>query len=1813
MSWGWACLLRDSPIPHFPFPGLMNLIPSFQSIMSISPEIRDQAYQFFIEEAPELLQMLESGLLTLSQERSTAKVHDLMRAAHSLKGGAASVELHAIKTIAHRLEDIFKALYSDDVVIDTTLESLLLQAYDCLRLPLMEQITAGDSDPELALETAEPIFTQLEAQLGDAMAQAENFIPSSSDLGIDMVLSIFDVDVGQGLERLRVVLANPQEYEVAGELRAQAEVFEGFAELLDLPGFGATAQATLKALDTQPDEAVLITQLALADFQTARDAVLAGERAEVRGPSVELVGLGDSTIIANFDSASAPATNPVEAAELDWEELEPATLPVDQAAALEAFDVLLGTASDAGDRPQALAEEMLLRERDDAELATDAESLMTSLEDGLSADVIPLIEDSLGNSEMLLTKSSDNLSPSPVEIDPLTEPVRADQLEKSEDSYELISQQELPLESSTDFTLDAANSKLDELFGDLAAESEAADAVDIAPEIETSEGMTDYVDIIIPANSTVDAASSEPTIPESQAVLNNSEVDDAGDESAAPPPLEGQSEDIHLSQNILAEQESRDQESENQESENQESEASHKNGFWILDSISGLISRFKWAPQNKSEIRDDVERESAAPPPLEFLDGSGITDDAEFEPAALPPQEFLDEFEMADDAECEPAAQSPLEVSDESEILVDWGSETATPPPQEILDESQNLHNVESETAAPSPLEGLDEPEGRVDWGCEPAALSSLEFLDDSEITTDASSELAAERSQAVLDESEITDNLESEPAALPSHEFLDDSEIVVDDEPESAAQILLEALDESENTDDWGNNPAALTDLEVRNEYEIMDVLGSELTAPNSLEVQDDSQVVDVGGEPISLTSLEVLNESTVPDDWESTSTAPTPLEGLNESEVPDDWESELTALTPLEGLNESAIANQPQNSAPVQQQEFQTQTTVSEASTQAADSEVFGDNRELTPERTLSLEPSAEFTLDAANSELDEIFDDLAAAPEVDAAYEAYEAPAIEAQGITDYVDIIIPANSMVDPGSESVAPPPVEILNESGITDQLESSASVQQYDRQHQVESPETLAEAVCSVEQIFESLPPVDTAAPLVSKAVAAIGNPLPATGEEAAALNPLVASTQSQDGATKHQGRITQTQSEQISAVRQPNQSAPAPKLSVRVDFDRLRRMDNLLGELAINRNGLSLQNEQLQRSVRELLHRFAHFQHLTESLRDLSDQMLIAPERHPSKQPFPAEPRLNRETPLPFPGSANFDALELDNYGALHGLLQEFLEEVIQLEESVGDIDLFAGQSNQMLEVQRQRMTQLRNELMWARMLPLGGVLNRFPRMLRDLSATHHKPVDLKISGAGVLVDKAILEKLYTPLLHLLRNAFDHGIEDPVTRLERGKAEQGQIEIRAYHQGNMTVIEVRDDGRGLDLEKIGRRAVELRLLSADQLALADKKQLSEFIFSPGFSTAPQVSELSGRGVGLDVVRSQLRSLKGTISVTPFPGQGTTFTLRLPLTLTVAKLLISLIGSTALAIPSDSIEEIVIPKANQIKQSGSQRLLYWQNQLVPVYPMAELLDYAYPLPDTLLSRALSSVPTPQNWALPVLIMRQDQSVFALEVERLVTEQELVIKPFGAMISAPIYTYGCTILGDGALVPVIDGPALVEYVLKQSSAVTLTTASESNWPVPLSEDSASAAGEIGPTMPSSSSQTLTILVVDDSAALRRTLALTLQKAGYRVLQARDGQEALDQLHQNSMVKLIICDIEMPTMNGFEFLSQRRQDPQLKEIPVAMLTSRGNPKHRRLAMHLGANQYFTKPYIEQAFLVEVRNMLEQKESEAIPVLT
>ncbi len=335
------------------------------------------------------------------------------------------------------------------------------------------------------------------------------------------------------------------------------------------------------------------------------------------------------------------------------------------------------------------------------------------------------------------------------------------------------------------------------------------------------------------------------------------------------------------------------------------------------------------------------------------------------------------------------------------------------------------------------------------------------------------------------------------------------------------------------------------------------------------------------------------------------------------------------------------------------------------------------------------------------------------------------------------------------------------------------------------------------------------------------------------------------------------------------------------------------------------------------------------------------------------------------------------------------------------------------------------------------------------------------------------------------------------------------------------------------------------------------------------------------------------MVRQQLQALKGNIVVSSRPGRGSVFSLRLPLTLTIAKLLVCLVGQntttlTAIAIPSDSVAELLVPMQDQLKTSGGQRFLYWQNLTIPIYQLHQLLPYHCPVSEQQASKLLTTVPQPDDWNLPLILLRLGDQYYALEVNRLVTEQELVIKPFSSVLQAPSYLYGSTILADGTLIPVVNGGLLLEWHWHQGSdsLAAIDTAMDA-----LDQSEDNFAG----------SQTSTILVVDDSAALRRTLAFTLEKSGYRVVQAKDGQEALKTLGQINDINLIICDVEMPNLNGFEFLGQRRRSPDLLKIPVAMLTSRGSDKHRQLAMTLGANAYFTKPYIEQQFLIAVKDLL------------
>ncbi|MBV8887690.1 MAG: chemotaxis protein CheW, partial [Chroococcidiopsidaceae cyanobacterium CP_BM_RX_35] len=407
-------------------------------------------------------------------------------------------------------------------------------------------------------------------------------------------------------------------------------------------------------------------------------------------------------------------------------------------------------------------------------------------------------------------------------------------------------------------------------------------------------------------------------------------------------------------------------------------------------------------------------------------------------------------------------------------------------------------------------------------------------------------------------------------------------------------------------------------------------------------------------------------------------------------------------------------------------------------------------------------------------------------------------------------------------------------------------------------------------------------------------------------------------------------------------------------------------------------------------------------------------------------------------------------------------------------------------------------------------------------------------------------------------------------------TRQACGKPEQGTIEVSALVRGNQALICVKDDGGGIVLDKIRRQANQLGL-DATAIAAASDEELLTLIFEPGFSTAEQVTTLSGRGVGLDVVRTNLRQIRGDIKVETQQGVGTTFTLSVPLTLSVTQVLLVESNRMLMAFPTDAIEEVLLLNPEQILKIADKEVISWAGTMAPLIRLSHWLKFKCPQP-TVDFEDMPSVSAPT-----VLMLAHNNELVGLQVDRCWGEQEVAIRQVEGNIAMPSGFSGCTILGNGRVVPIVSVPTLLHYIAscKQSS----------DW-----EPEAKSPINSVP-----SSQKDTILVVDDSINVRRFLSLTLEKAGYRVEQAKDGQDALEKLTNGLPVRAIVCDIDMPRLNGYGLLAKVKSDPAFKQLPIAMLTSRSSEKHRQLAMDLGATVYFSKPYNEQELIKTLKQLI------------
>ncbi|WP_414541319.1 response regulator [Nostoc sp. CCY0012] len=639
---------------------------------------------------------------------------------------------------------------------------------------------------------------------------------------------------------------------------------------------------------------------------------------------------------------------------------------------------------------------------------------------------------------------------------------------------------------------------------------------------------------------------------------------------------------------------------------------------------------------------------------------------------------------------------------------------------------------------------------------------------------------------------------------------------------------------------------------------------------------------------------------------------------------------------------------------------------------------------------------------------------------------------------------------------------------------------------------------------------------------------------------------------------------------------------------TMKVPVKQLDDMSNLVGELVVNRNTLEQDHERLRQSLDNLLIQVQHLSDVGARMQELYERSLLEASLLASRktQATKTTPEINFDADQSNADTdRGFSELEMDRFTPFHTLSQEMIEFIVRVRESASDIDFVTEETERVARQFRQVTTQLQEGLTRARMVPFSQAIDRLRRGVRDNAIKYGKQVELVIEGGDTLIDKMILDHLTDPLTHMLNNAIAHGIETPEIRQAAGKQPEGYITIRAFHQGNQTVISVGDDGAGIDPERVKVKATQIGMITAAQAKSISRMEVYDLLFQPGFSIKDQADEISGRGVGMDVVRSEISEIRGIVNTDSTIGKGTTFTIRLPLTLSICKALCCVSDKARIAFPMDGVEDTLdIPLKSIQHNADGQSYISWRDTVLPFRPLKELLTF-----NRQLSRGNVYGGNRDDDMVSVVVVRSGNTLIALQIDLVLSEQEIVIKQFESPAPKPIGVAGATVLGDGRVMPIADVLEIIDIfqgrISKHGTGTSWQQHDDFNTPEILVE-------KIDPT----------VLIVDDSITVRELLSLTFNKAGYRVEQARDGQEAWDKLRSGLPCDIVFCDIEMPRCDGLELLSRIQKDSNLNHLPIAMLTSRGADKHRQMAIQLGASGYFTKPYLEEALLEAAVRMLK-----------
>ncbi len=613
------------------------------------------------------------------------------------------------------------------------------------------------------------------------------------------------------------------------------------------------------------------------------------------------------------------------------------------------------------------------------------------------------------------------------------------------------------------------------------------------------------------------------------------------------------------------------------------------------------------------------------------------------------------------------------------------------------------------------------------------------------------------------------------------------------------------------------------------------------------------------------------------------------------------------------------------------------------------------------------------------------------------------------------------------------------------------------------------------------------------------------------------------------------------------------------PSSIVRVSLDRLDDLVKIIRGLVISRSVFEQRLRELEQQIDELRNSTRRLQSASSKFEiDFESSFLGDRFGYRTDSPVP----LRKLDGLVSTSTDEFDTLEFDQYTEFHQTTRELAETTGDTFAINSALDVLKGNLDTLFENQRRLIDEMQEKLLRIRMVEFGTLSTRLNRAVRVTCDEENKKAEVFIANENLEIDTQILDSLIEPLVHLLRNAVVHGIEPPETRRFLDKPEKGEINLRIYSEETHIVLTVSDDGRGIAVSSLREKAVQSSLISRESADTMDEDETLELIFLPGLTTAEKLNLNAGRGVGMSIVKESVESRHGTIAVMSELQRGTTFTIRMPLSLAVTNVLLVKGGRQTFAFPLKQVKHILELSSSEIERAAKGSALQLGGEK---YPLLHLNEY--------LGLPAGAETRPEN--VPVLLIETMGKVSALIVEKLIKTEEIVIKPLGKPIDNIKTLLGAAILGSGDVVPILDLPYLLTRKQKpQKFAETV---------LPEDDDRVS------------------VLIVDDSPSVRHMTSKVIANAGWQVITAKDGLDALEILQADGKrPDVILTDVEMPRMDGYELLSSLKQNDSLQNIPVVMITSRAAEKHRDKAFELGVSEYVTKPYADTDLVESIRKL-------------